>query len=256
MALKDWFGGDKKKAAYRDKVKEAVSDGKLSSKDAAELAALRKDLDVSEVDDDKTRLRRDIFNEAVGAVKKGGKLTQAEAAELAKIQKFLALRDDQVEKTKWDLARLRTLTEIRQGRLPTVAPANAVMRGLPLEEGETAHYTVKADLLDLEGSEGKARGVPMPWGGRYEQGSVAGQELPVASARVVGQGAIVFTNRRIIFRSESRTAAIKLARDVELYLYADGIRIKRTLGSTMIRFTSGTQDTAEVVGELLAALMR
>ena len=27
MGIKDWFGGDKKKAAYRDKVKEAVGDG-------------------------------------------------------------------------------------------------------------------------------------------------------------------------------------------------------------------------------------
>lgn len=256
MAIKDWFGGDKKKAAYRDKVKEAVAGGKLSSRDAAQLEAMRKDLDVSGVDDDKTRLRRDLYNEAVGAVKKGGKLTQAEAGELAKIQKFLALRDDQVEKTKWDLARLRTLTEIRQGNLPVVSPANAVLRGLQLEPGETAHYTVQADLLDLEGSEGAARGTPVLWSAPYVPGSVRGQEIPAANARAIGQGAMVVTNRRIVFRGEGRTAAIKFARDVEMFLYADGMRIKRTLGSTLIRFRSGTQETAEVMGELLAALLR
>ena len=38
MGIKDWFGGDKKKAAYREKVKEAVADGKLSSTDLHELA--------------------------------------------------------------------------------------------------------------------------------------------------------------------------------------------------------------------------
>lgn len=256
MALKDWFGGDKKKAAYRDKVKEAVSDGKLSARDAAELQALRKDLDVPDVNDDKTRMRRDLYNEAVGAVKKGGKLTQAEAAELAKIQKFLALRDDQVEKTKWDLARLRTLTEIRQGNLPSVPPANAVLRGLQLEPGETAHYTVQAELLDLEGSEGAARGVPLQWSTPYVPGSVRGLEVPAGGARAIGQGAVVVTNRRIIFRGEARTAAIKIARDVEMFLYADGLRIKRAVGSTLVRFRSGTQDTAEIVGELLAAVMR
>jgi hypothetical protein len=31
MGIKDWFGGDKKKQEYREKVKEAVSDGKLST---------------------------------------------------------------------------------------------------------------------------------------------------------------------------------------------------------------------------------
>ena len=29
MGIKDWFGGDKKKAAFREKIKEAVADGKL-----------------------------------------------------------------------------------------------------------------------------------------------------------------------------------------------------------------------------------
>ena len=49
------------------------------------------------------------------AARQDGKITATDAHELAKIQKFLGLRDDQVEKTKWDLARLRTLTEIRNG---------------------------------------------------------------------------------------------------------------------------------------------
>ena len=211
MALKDWFGGDKKKAAYREKVKEAVSDGKLSARDAAELQALRKDLDVAEVNDDKTRMRRDLYNEAVGAVKKGGKLTQAEAAELAKIQKFLALRDDQVEKTKWDLARLRTLTEIRQGKLPSVPPANAVMRGLQLEPGETAHYTVQAELLDLEGSEGAARGVPMQWSTPYVRvrsaASKSPRPAPVPSARARSSSPTAASSsaaRRAPQRSRSR----------------------------------------------------
>jgi hypothetical protein len=58
------------------------------------------DLDVEGPGDDKTKLRREIYNEAVDAVREGGKLGSSEAAELAKIQKFLELRDDQVEKTK------------------------------------------------------------------------------------------------------------------------------------------------------------
>ena len=33
MGIKDWFGGDKKKEAFREVVKDAVADGRLDAKD-------------------------------------------------------------------------------------------------------------------------------------------------------------------------------------------------------------------------------
>jgi len=56
----------------------------------------------------------------VDAARSKGQLTQTGLQDLQKIQKFLALRDDQVEKTKFEVNRLRTLTEIRKGNLPVV----------------------------------------------------------------------------------------------------------------------------------------
>jgi len=41
MGIKDWFGGDKKKAAFREKIKEAVADGKLDSQDLKNLEQAR-----------------------------------------------------------------------------------------------------------------------------------------------------------------------------------------------------------------------
>src|ERR1700732_717188 len=150
MGIKDWFGGDKKKAAYREKIKEAVADGKLDTEDLKNLEEVRKELDLAGAGDDRTVLRREVYNEAVAAVKKKkeGEVTATAAHELAKIQKFLALRDDQVQNTRWDLARLRTLTEIRHGNLPIVPPANAALRGVQIEPGETAHYTLSVELFD------------------------------------------------------------------------------------------------------------
>ena len=158
MGIKDWFGGDKKKQAYRDKVKEAVSDGKLSSTDMQELAKLRQELDVTDAADDKTSLRRDLYNEAVDAARSKGQLTQTGLQDLQKIQKFLALRDDQVEKTKFEVNRLRTLTEIRKGNLPLVPPTNVALRGMQMESGEVPHYNVAVEIMDQPrvptGSEG------------------------------------------------------------------------------------------------------
>ena len=72
MGIKDWFGGDKKKAALRDKVKEAVSDGRLDTDDLKAIEEARRSLDVTPAADDKTVFRREIYNEAAIAVRLDG----------------------------------------------------------------------------------------------------------------------------------------------------------------------------------------
>ena len=54
--IKGWLEGDKKKEAFREKVKEAVSDGKLDAKDLKEIEAARQELGVTEARDDRTVL--------------------------------------------------------------------------------------------------------------------------------------------------------------------------------------------------------
>src|SRR5262245_35733698 len=139
MGIKDWFGGDKKKDAYREKVKEAVADGKLSSTDMQKLAELREQLDVTDAADDRTSIRREIYDEAFDAKKAKGELNQTGITDLAKIQKFLALRDDQIADKKVEVNRLRMLTEIRKGNMPVVPPTHAVLRGVKLENGEVPY---------------------------------------------------------------------------------------------------------------------
>jgi hypothetical protein len=175
--------------------------------------------------------------------------------ELAKIQKFLALRDDQVEKTKWDLARLRTLTEIRQGVLPTVATSNVSLRGVQFEPGEIAHYSLQVDLLD-QPSTRQNDGIRVMWGAAYEEGSASGHVLPEDGARPMGDGVLILTDKRLVLKTGNKTAAVKYARDALIFLYGDGIRLPRTVGNTLLRFRSRSGDTGEIVGELLAALMR
>jgi hypothetical protein len=255
MGIKDWFGGDKKKAAYREKLKEAVSKGKLDSQDLKDLHELQQELEVTHAADDKTVMRREIYNEAVGAVRDKGQLSATGVHDLAKIQKFLALRDDQVEKTKWDLARLRTLTEIRQGILPTVSTSNVSLRGVQFEPGEIAHYSLQVDLLD-QPSTRQNEGIRVLWNARYEEGAAGAHVLPEDGARSIGEGALIVTDRRLVLKTGNKTAAVKYAREAQIYLYSDGLRLPRTVGNTLLRFRSRSGDTGEIVGELLAVLMR
>ncbi len=254
MGIKDLFGKGRKKAEFREAAKEVLQ-GKLTPGKAAELENLRREHDVEDAGDDKTMLRRDVYNKAVGAVKARGKLSDAEAAELAKIQKFLALRDDQVERTKWDLVRLRTLTEIRRGRLPVVPASNAAGRGVALAAGETAHYGVQVEVLDRPTTSG-LDGVAVKWSTPYVINSAKGHSLPPDGAKELGEGYLFITSKRMVFKGAGKTAAVEYSPQANFFLYSDGIRLERTVGNTILKFKSKSDDTAEIVGELLAALMR
>jgi len=253
MGIKDWFG-DKKKDAFREKAKEALS-GKLAPGKAAELAKISKQHEIDNPADDKTQMRREIFNQAAGAVKAQGKLSSAEIEELAKIQKFLALRDDQIERTKWDLAKLRTLTEIRKGKLPVVPANSAAMRGVQLVAGEVAHYAVQVEVLDRASTGGQA-GVQAKWATPYAINSARGHGLPTEGNKELGEGYLFITNKRLFFKGENRSAAVEYSPSANFFLYREGIRLERTVGNTLLKFKSRSDETAEIVGELLSALMR
>ncbi len=256
MGIKDWFGGDKKKAAYREKLKEAVSGGRLGSKDMKELEKLRKDLDVPNAAEDRTVMRREIYNEAVDAVRRERSLSGTGVHELQKIQKFLALRDDQIEKTRWDLAKLRTLTEIRHGNLPMVPPNNAALRGVELEPGEIPHYSMSVEMLDLPTTR-QNDGLRMEFGAIYEQGAAQMHVLPEDGSKPQGDASVIITNRRLIVKAPSgKTAAVRYTPQAQIALYGDGIRLERTVGNTVLRFKSKSPETSEIVGELLSAVMR
>lgn len=256
--LKELFGGGekaKKKEQYRDKVKEAVQDGKLSNSDMMELKSLRDDLEVTDAADDRTERRREIYNEAVHAQKDKGGISATGVHELAKIQKFLALRDDQVEKTRFQVTRLRVLTEIRKGNMPVVSSHNVALREVTLEPDEVAHYTMSVDILD-QPSTRQADGVALVPGQDYAEGEAAAHALPEDGAKQMGEATLVITNRRLVLKTRGRLAAVKLGADARLFLYSDGLRLGRTVGNTLLRFRSRADETAEIVGVLLTTLMK
>ena len=256
--IKDLFGGGekaKKKEQYLDKVKEAVQDGKLSSTDMMELKALRDELEVTDAAEDRTELRREIYNEAVGAAKDKGAISATGVHELAKIQKFLALRDDQVEKTKFQVTRLRTLTEIKKGNLPIVSDNSVALRDVNLEAGEIPHYTMAVDILD-QSRIGTDEGIPIVWGQPHRENEAAGHGIPEENAKEMGEATLVITNKRLILKTRGKLAAIKLAPEAKLFLYSDGLRLQRQMGNTLLRFRTRSDETAEIVGALFAAVMR
>jgi len=254
MGLKDLFGKGKK-AEFREKAKETLATGKLTPDKVKQLEQLRAEHEIDDPGDDKTMLRKEIYNKAVGSAKARGKLSTSEAEELAKIQKFLALRDDQVERTKMDLAKLRTLTEIRHGKLPVVSSSNAALRGVQFEPGEVAHYAVQVEAFDNPTIAGQP-GVPAKWNTAYTVNSARGHALPIDGAKLVGGGYLFLSSKRLYYKGDRQSAAVAYSPQANIFLYSDGLRLERTVGHTLLRFKSGSNETAEIVGEILSALMR
>ena len=259
MGIKDWLSsiGDKqrKQAELREKVKEAVSDGKLSATDIHDIRSLQAELGVDPPAADKTQVRRALFNDAFDAARAKGNVSATGIHELHKIQKFLGLRDDQIEKAKFEMQRLRTLAEIRKGNLPVVSASSAALRDVPLESGEAAHYSIPVDILDQASTRG-ADGVAVVWNKPYEPESARPHVLPEDGAREIGEATLVITNRRLILKTPRKLAAVQLGPQASVYLYGDGLRLQRTVGNTLLRFRSGSDETAEIVGEILAAVMK
>jgi hypothetical protein len=130
------------------------------------------------------------------------------------------------------------------------------MRGVPLEPGEIAHHVVHVEIQDRPSASGMP-GVQVKWATPYGVNSARGHALPADGAKDLGEGHLVFTSRRLILRNAAgRTAAVAFNPQANLFLYGDGLRIERTVGNTILRFRSKSEGTAEIVGELLAALMR
>jgi len=252
MGFKDLFK-DKKKEAFTEKAKE-VAKGKLVPGRAEELAKVAQEHG-QDLADDKTRMRRSIYNKAAAAAKGRGKLTADEANELAKIQKFLALRDDQVERTKFDLTRLRTVTDIRSGKLPRVDPTHPSVRGMQFLPGEVAHYQVPVGVEDRASASGKL-GQRVKWATPYVINSARAHSLPAGEGtKELGEGTLILSNKRLFLRA-NKTAAVEYSPQTNIFLYGDGLRLERTVGNTILRFKTQSEETAEILGELLAAVMR
>jgi hypothetical protein len=205
--------------------------------------------------DDKTVMRKSIYNKAAGSAKARGKLTAEEAAELSKIQKFLALEDDQVERTKFDLQKLRVVTDIRAGKLPVVPNTHPLLRGMQWLPHEVAHYTVPVGVEDRPSASGYA-GVLAKWETPYIIASARGHSLPPKNtSKDLGDGSLILTNKRLYLRA-SKDAAVEYSPQANFFLYNDGMRIERTVGHTILRFKNSSDSTSEILGELLSALMR
>jgi hypothetical protein len=103
---------------------------------------------------------------------------------------------------------------------------------------------------------GGQAGVPVKWSTPYAINSAKAHSIPEEGNKEMGEGYLFITNKRLFFKGESRAAAVEYSPKANFFLYRDGIRLERNVGNTLLKYKSKSDETAEIVGELLSALMR
>lgn len=255
MGLKDMLFGKKEdanKVAYRDEVKKAVADGKLTPEKVKHLEKLKNELDVGAAAQDFTMVRREQYQTAADAMMAQGKLTEAEEKELQRVQAFLGLKDQQIAQTKVELGRLRMLTDMRSGKFPEISSANVLMRGLKLAEGEVAHWGEIAIMLEGEDTGGSVgAGLKLMPNMAYQPGSVGTSMVPLKGATPMDEGHLIMTSLRLIMKGQTKVTAFTYDKPEEINLYKDGVRLRLGKGRAVL-FKFRSLESADFIGLLMA----
>lgn len=255
MGLKDMLFGKKEdanKVAYRDEVKKAVADGKLTPEKVKHLEKLKNQLDVGAAAQDFTMVRREQYQTAADAMMAQGKLTETEEKELQRIQAFLGLKDQQIAQTKVELGRLRMLTDMRAGKFPEISSANVLMRGLKLAEGEVAHWGEIAIMLEGEDAGGSVgAGVKLLPNMAYQPGSVGTSMVPLKGATPMDEGHLIMTSLRLVMKGQTKVTAFTYDKPEEINLYKDGVRLRLGKGRAVL-FKFRSLESADFIGLLMA----
>src|SRR5437879_5993422 len=115
----------KDKKEFFASVISAAEDGKLTDDEIKQIQARYKELELTPAD--LKGIRAQAYNAALRAAKSDGVVTAEEEAELAKLQEFLMIPGSEISKSKKELARLRLLTEIKNGNPPSISVPDVIL---------------------------------------------------------------------------------------------------------------------------------
>lgn len=174
--------------------------------------------------EDLKKVRGKVFDTAFNALKQKNFVTFDEEMELNEIQKFLMIPDSEIVESKEDLARIRILTEIKNGTPPLQSSVNVI-----LKKNETTYWQENVSLLEVRVTgrsyQGGSRGVNLRLakGVSFRVGNKRGSQVSEKSIVSVASGNFIITNKRIMFNNIEKSFDIRLDKIIGLNFADDGI---------------------------------
>jgi hypothetical protein len=240
----------KNKKEFLARLITAAEDGKLTDDEIKWIEVRYKELELTQ--DDLRGVRAQAYNAALSAVKSDGVVTSEEEAELAKLQQLLMIPESEIAKSKKELARLRLLTEIQNGNPPTIAVPNVI-----LQKAELAYWSEPASILEerivKRRYEGGSQGFTfrIAKGVAYRVGGHRGQLVTDTAVVPVSSGELIVTNKRVIFRGDTKSFNLRLDKLLEINFYSDGVRITDDKGKPrVVKFDD--EANTDIVGATLS----
>ncbi len=250
--VKDEYGKIQDKKAFRDTLIGAVSDGELTIDEIAELNKLKDELGLSEKDI--KGIRADAYAAALTATKLDGRITQSEVEELENIQNFLKLENTEISNQKEELTRLRLLSEIREGNIPTLIPTNLIT-----QKDEKVYWIEPSSLLEEQvvnrRYEGGSRGVSFKImkGVHYRIGGSKGHIVSEKQNVKVSSGQLIITNKRIIFSGDKKSFSTKMDKLIDINLFNNGLRFSEINRNQPRLLTFEKKGNQEIIGAILSS---
>ena len=221
--VKDEKGKIQNKKAFKETLIRAVNDGELTVDEIAELEKQKTELGLSEKDIKGIKI--DAYAAALTATELDGKITKSEEEELEKIQKYLQLDNRDISKRKDELTRLRLLTEIQDGNIPTFIPTNIIT-----QKDEKVYWIEPASLVEERivdrHYQGGSRGVSFKImkGVHYRIGGHKGNYVVDKKNVKVSSGKLFITNKRIIFSGDKKSFSTGLNKIIDINLFSNGLK--------------------------------
>lgn len=250
--VKDEYGKIQDKKVFKDILIEAVSDAELSIDEIAKLDKQKQELGLSEKEI--KGIKTNAYAAALRATKMDGVITKTEEEELEKIQKYLGLDNREISKQKKELTRLRLLTEIQDGNIPTLTTSNIVT-----QKDERIYWIEPSSLLEekvinrryVGGSQGVSfrimKGVSYRVGGHKGHYEVDKGNVEVSS------GDLIITNKRIVFSGDKKSFSTRLDKIIDINLFNNGLQFSEINKNKPRLISFKKKGNQEILGAILSS---
>jgi hypothetical protein len=239
------------KAALREMLMDAVSDGVLTNEEIRNIQSFIATTGLSEdvVQDWSVKLFRRAFESLEANDISGARLDSLDA-----IRNFLRVPPGKIEAELNKLARMRYVLGIREGKMPAFQAQNVMLRA-----GEIIHWIQPARLWESRvvgrSYQGGSSGVSfrIAKGITLRTGATRGRSISETEDQIVSEGNFLISNRRLIFQGNAKSFETKYEKILDIHNHLDGIRYSES-NKQKPRQIQYTEPNGDVIVEILAKI--
>lgn len=245
---------EKTSEIYKSKVDDVIKDGVVDDKEKEYIENIRKNLLLSDstakniYNAEAQKLLTDLVNNSI----KDERLSPDEEKQINELAKNLDVRITYEEKTKAALDKYKLFWIIENGEIPTISS------DINLQKSENLYFKTNIEWYEMKSVtqrvnySGVSTRIKICKGVYYKIGSVAPERVTQDIWKIVDNGTLYLTSKRIIFIGTKANKNMKLDKILAFEPYRNGVQIDKDTGkATFFSFTNNV----DVFSLLLSRLM-